>query len=630
MEHSNLALARNALRSRDDMRQSLADMLAPLRSRAVPGGYNLGDFAAHYAPKVALMEGFSRTLWGIGPLLAGGGTYPDLETARSLLRAGVDPASPGYWGVPGDRDQRLVEMASIALCLLIARPVFWESLSGKEREQLYAWLSHIERRRLPPTNWHFFRVLVCAAFRELGLPVDENAEQESFDLIESCYVDGGWYKDGPAGNYDFYNPFGFHFYGLLYARLAGGRDPGRAALYAGRARVFAERFTAWFREDGSNIPYGRSLGYRFAPASFFSACAFAADMFPELEETLSWGALRGIVMRNLRQWFSLPVLDSGGILSVGYGYPNQIMADNYNSPGSPYWALKIYLVLALGEAHPFWRAGEAALPEQPPVTAETAPGFIVSHTEEDAALLSPGQNLAFDMAQGAEKYCKFAYSARFGFCVSRSGYSLEMTGCDSMLTLSEDDPGSPDDGVCYWRQRRGVTEAACGPNWTGSVWKPWPDVRIRTVLVSLGGWHVRLHRIESARPLKAVEGGFPLKRYNALDESLPLPELPPGASGALAAFPWGASRIAALEPGCTRTGALVTLSPNLNILYPSAVVPVLKGRLEPGITFWAAAVRAGDCRPVSAALPPSVDPGDAGRIRVLYGDGSVAAEVSFE
>jgi hypothetical protein len=515
----------------------------------------------------------------------------------------VDPESPGYWGVPGDRDQRLVEMAAIALCLMIAREHFWDPLSPKEQGQLYTWLAHIQRRPLPPSNWHFFRLLVCTAFRELGLPVDREAEKESFDLMEACYAGDGWYRDGPGGNYDFYNPFGFHFYGLLYAKLAGDRDPRRAERYVERARLFAPRFAAWFREDGPVIPYGRSLSYRFAPASFFSACAFAG------EELIPWGVLRGLLMRNLRWWFSRPILDSGGILSVGYGYPNQIMADTYNSPGSPYWGLKAHLVLALGEDHPFWRAPEEALPEQPPVIVEKVPGFIIAHSREDTVLLSPGQNLGFDMAQGAEKYNKFAYSARFGFCVSRSSYNLEMTGCDSTLMLSEE-AAPPEAGPCrqaYWRQRRGAASPASGPDWTGSVWTPWPDVRITTALFVRGDWQIRVHRIESGRPLAAVEGGFSLRRYEGFEEA-PIPEEAPPGAAALAAFPWGASRIAALEESSGRSGALVSLSPNLNILYPSALVPVLRGLIAPGRSLWITAVRAGDREPVINAAPPAPEP----------------------
>lgn len=35
---------------------------------------------------------------------------------------------------------------------------------------------------------------------------------------------------------------------------------------------------------------------------------------------------------------------------------------DYNSPQSPYWALKSLLILALPKSHPFWAAKEEAYP----------------------------------------------------------------------------------------------------------------------------------------------------------------------------------------------------------------------------------------------------------------------------
>ncbi|MDR1637902.1 MAG: DUF2264 domain-containing protein, partial [Treponema sp.] len=551
---------------------------------------------------------------------------PDLENVLSVLRQGVDPASPGYWGEPGDRDQRLVEMAAIGLSLILARESFWDPLDGKEKERLYNWLSFIERRELPPSNWHFFRILVCLAFRELGLPVNEKAERESLDLMEACYLGDGWYEDGKGGSFDLYNPWGFHFYGLLYAKLAGLRDPERAGRFLDRARIFTPRFAAWFREDGSAAAFGRSLTYRYAAASLFSACAFAD------QEILPWGALKGLVLRNLRWWFSRPILNPGGTLSVGYGYPNQIMGDVYNSPGSPYWAFKIYLVLALGEDHPFWRAEETALAPEPRILSEKVPGFVISRGKEDTQLLSAGSYPNFDMAHAAEKYGKFAYSARFGFCVSHSSYNITMTGCDSALMLSEGDG--------YWRQRRQTRGRSAGPNWTASSWTPWPDVNIRTVLVSLGDWHLRFHRIESGRALQAVEGGFSLRRYRSLREpgadtaaeesrfreEPAIENSSPSPGGSLAALPWGASRIEALEPDSSRTGGMVIPAPNLNILEPQVLIPVLEGALEPGKTLWICAVRAGDRGPVCREKTPRVVmKGDTAE--VYDGEGNIWPEI---
>jgi hypothetical protein len=399
--------------------------------------------------------------------------------------------------------------------------------------------------------------------------------------------------DGKGGSFDNYNPFAFHFYGLVYAKIAGKRDSERAARYIERAQAFIPRFASWFRDDGSVIPYGRSLTYRAAVVSLFSAAAFLGV------EILPWGVLKGLILRNLRWWFSRPILDNGGILSVGYGYPNLIMADHYNSPGSPYWALKTFLILALGADHPFWQAEELPLPELPAITSDKVPGFIISRSSDDVQLLNSQGYPNFDMNHAAEKYCKFAYSARFGFCVSHSNYNLAETGCDSMLMLSEKDG--------YWRQRRETAAQETGPNWTRSVWKPWSDVEITTTLVSLGAWHVRIHRIVSERALVTAEGGFSLPRYHGTDEALPISNTATKEHEAIAAFDWGASRIAALEPNTVRRGSLLIPAPNLNILEPSAVIPILEGTLEPGLTMLVCAVRAGDREQVMREKLPSIE-----------------------
>jgi hypothetical protein len=617
---------RNPLKTRADVARSLEELLAPLLAHDVQGGYHLGSAAALYPPKIARIEGWCRCLWGIGPFIAGGGTWPDSDALRETLRRGITPGDGAYWGECGDRDQRLVEMAPLAFALILAPQVLWNTLDEQTRCNLYRWLSFIEVRELPPSNWHFFRLIVQAAFRKHGLPVNGVAEEESLAIVESCYRGEGWYQDGERGYFDLYNPMGFHFYSLVLAALAEQQDGmtapihGFAECFRERAEQFAQSFALWFYQDGSMIPYGRSLTYRFAESSFFSACAFANF------EVLPWGVMKGIVLRNLRRWFSRPILDSGGILSVGYAYPNLVMADAYNSPGSPYWALKTYIVLALKEDHPFWQAEEApAFPETSReerkawarcVTLKT-PGFIISNSATDAQLLCAGTNLSFDMNHGAQKYGKFAYSARFGFCVSHSAYGIEKTGCDSALLLSEGDG--------YWRERRKAMDWEAGEGWLKSRWQAWHDVSVITALVRIGDWHVRVHRIESSRALLAVEGGFSIPRCNDTDEAPPVRNTAGESASALLLFPWAGSRIIALEGGfpdelvsiSRRRGSALIPAPNLNVIHPLVAIPILEGAVEPGITYWACAVWAGDgglTGKASGGEPPRItarkEPGD--------------------
>lgn len=41
------------------------------------------------------------------------------------------------------------------------------------------------------------------------------------------------------------------------------------------------------------------------------------------------------------------------MLTIGYAYPNILMSENYNVPGSPYWCMKAFAFLMLPAGHPF-------------------------------------------------------------------------------------------------------------------------------------------------------------------------------------------------------------------------------------------------------------------------------------
>ena len=114
------------------------------------------------------MEGFCRPLWGLAPLAAGGGQYDDWELVRRGLINGTDPAHPEFWGLPGNHDQRLVEMAAFGVALCLAPGLLWEPLADAERSQVADYLKSINSCRLPDNNWRFFRVLVNLALSRVG------------------------------------------------------------------------------------------------------------------------------------------------------------------------------------------------------------------------------------------------------------------------------------------------------------------------------------------------------------------------------------------------------------------------------------------------------------------------------
>lgn len=139
----------------------------------------------------------------------------------------------------------------------------------------------------------------------------------------------GWYRDGDTRQVDHYNGFAFHFYGLIYSKLARGRPDARRT-FVDRARAFAPQVEHWFANDGGALPYGRSLTYRFAAASFWGALAFSGV------DALPWGVIKGYYLRHLRWWSRLPITGRDGLLTVGYAYPNAMIAEDDSSAQSPY------------------------------------------------------------------------------------------------------------------------------------------------------------------------------------------------------------------------------------------------------------------------------------------------------
>ena len=597
MKPFDFPIVSNPLRTRDDVAESLLQQLRPCESHLVLGGGGLfvGNSAAHYSDRVALMEGWSRLLWGVAPLLAGGYSWDAFPSFQEGLRNGSDPESPYFWGHVPPRDQRMVEMAAISLALLIRREDFWDPLTRKEKDNLAAWLREVNHKAMSDNNWHFFRVLVNLALSRLGEEHDWEQAEEDLRFLESLYAKDGWYHD--AVPFDNYNPFAFHFYSMIYYVFMKDVDKERCQRFRDRAFEFAKQYQNYFADDGSQIAYGRSLTYRYAVVSFFSACAFAGL------EVLPWGVMKGIVLRNLRWWFRKPIFDSSGILTVGYAYPSLIIADNYNAPGSPYWAFKSYLMLALPEDHPFWMAEEAPMPELGTTFLECPCAVFSRHGDGDAVMLSAGQNPAFEMNQRYEKYAKFAYSAHYGFSGALSSYGFELTGCDSMLFLSEGDG--------YWRTRRetyghkGCSEMVC------SSWDPWEDVRITTWLIPWDDMHIRIHRIESGRGLVAKEGGFSIMRYK--DHDLPSePETMAEAGLASVSFGWGVSFIA--DPEGKREGSIVEPKPNLNFLQNTVAVPVLTSEIGKGISYLVTVAGASSDRDLVKAVPEITLSGDRKRI----------------
>lgn len=189
---------------------------------------------------------------------------------------------------------------------------------------------------MPNTNWLWFRVFANLGLKKNGGKFSQERLDADIEHLDTFYRGEGWSNDGPEGIHqmDYYSSsFAIQFLQLLYAKLAGDEDPARAEQFRERARTMALDLVHYFDLEGRAIPFGRSVGYRFAMVSFWGALAYA-DV--ELPEPLTWGMVKGIVMRHLRWWQTQhDMWNANGTLSLGYSYPNMYITENYNSSGSP-------------------------------------------------------------------------------------------------------------------------------------------------------------------------------------------------------------------------------------------------------------------------------------------------------
>jgi hypothetical protein len=582
----------NPLATRADVKRAALDIFKPLLPWFSESGarVTLSGAAAIFDRAAADLEGFARPLWGLAPLAAGGGNFDHWELYRRGLVAGMDPNHPDYWGDVADRNQRLVELAAIGLALRLVPEHVFDPLSAAEKAIVSAYLLKARNRDYVDNNWKFFRVLVDLGLEQCGIEFDAKGTSDYLDDLEAFELEDGWYRDGPVRRMDHYIPFAMHFYGLIYARLQKG-DDARAERFRARARRFALDIRHWYGPDGASLAFGRSQTYRFAAAGFWAALAYA-DV-----EALPWGEIKGYYLRHLRWWANQPMTDRDGILSIGFSYPNLFMSESYNSAGSPYWAMKAFLPLAIAEDHPFWQEEELPAPAFDAPIPLKEPGMVAMHTTGNVVILSSGQEHDI-MRAAAEKYGKFVYSTRYGFSVEANDRHFEGAALDGMIGFSKDGK--------HFRVREMLDDALIADDRLYSKWRVFDTVTIETWLIPANPWHIRVHRIETGEALKTIEGGFAIRRSEfGADRSV----IADGHARSENATDMSA--IEDLTPGDKRLARTHFPLPNTNLIHSKTIVPQLVGTIPPGITVLITAAMAlpvdDDARAQAAAPPQAPD-----------------------
>lgn len=522
-------------------------------------GLNIGHTGAVYGNAVIPMEGFSRILWGLVPYWYGGGTDNGFEEIYIKgLTNGPDSGSGEYWGNTGDYDQKYVEMAAIAYGLILTPEKLWEPLTNTAKKRLADYLRNINYHKVPDNNWLFFPLLVNLALKRLGQPYNNEKIEYALTRIEEFYLGNGWYFDGNSKQRDYYIPFAIHFYSLIYSKVCCEEDKERCKLFRDRAAKFAGQFIYWFDEKGRALVYGRSLTYRFAQAAFWSACLFA-DV-----PVFDYSIIKGILIRHFEEWLSNPIFDKAGLLTIGYRYPNLNMSECYNAPGSPYWSLKTFILLALPDEHPFWSAEPAPLPALDKTKFLKEAQMIIQHSGSSVTALVTGRIQYTVHTHISEKYCKFAYSSEFGFSVPRSNKALNQAAPDSTLAFEIDG---------YIFTRRLCSEISISDHEIKSIWSPFSGIEVETTLIPIENGHIRRHKITSNIKCTARDCGFAVSAESECRTS---------AENGIA--------VAENSFSCctvkTNTGKAetATMQPNTSLVYRNTVIPMAVYEIGIGTT----------------------------------------------
>lgn len=285
------------------------------------------------------------------------------------------------------------------------------------------------------------------------------------------------------------------------------------------------------------------------------------------EECPEKGRVRGLIVRHMNYWMRQPVFDNGGILTVGYAYPNLNMSEGYNSPGSPYWAFKTFLCLGLKEEDAFWQDQEEGFPKLEKTKLIPESRMLFQHFGQETVALTSGQyTIPVYHTHSPAKYAKFAYSSVFGFSVPRRSETLIEAAPDNMLAFET--------GEKIYVRKECISfqlSAEC----VTSTWSPVKGILVETCLIPRGRGHLRRHKVVTEYPCTAYDCGF---AYPFAKES----ECRTDGEEARVQDDNGYSLVRSKQG----EAMVIDAVPNTNLVFPLTKIPAVKHMLEQGTYQW--------------------------------------------
>lgn len=610
-------------------------MLAGARRHASENGARITPPGTEggYGRAVDGLEGFARTFLLAGFRIAGArgeGLDELIDQYANGIRAGVDPSAPDRWVRIEEHDQAKVEAASLALILDMTRPWIWDQLDAATQERLIAYLAPVVGdATYPKTNWLWFRIVVQTFLRSVGGPWSADDIAADLALHDSLARGDGWLSDGAERSYDHYIGWALHLYPVLWSRMQGG-----AELAAGRIerdRAALDRFLldarAMVGADGSPMLQGRSLIYRFA-----AAAPFWAGVLAEVPST-SPGALRHAAARIVGHFAERGAPDAEGLLTIGWHHPWRPLAQSYSGPGSPYWAAKGMLGIALPADHPVWRAPAEPLPVE---TADylrvvRPAGWIVSGTAADGIvrLTNHGTDHAAPGARTGDSplYARIGYSTATAplldahawrepleqsvVLVDAAGNATHRTAMD-LVEARVDGAGAARVGIAAGRWDAHIVrpEPTSHHHGSGLAGAVTPAGRLTVHSLVRGPWEIRVVEVGDLDPaagsLRLRIGGWPVSG-DRIVHGVATSDHKSLEPGPVATATTGDGLVSAIRGLDSQTEAAVATRADATPLGTSTSVPTLECPARPGlrvvalIELTSARIRDGDAS-ASAAL----------------------------
>lgn len=317
--------------------------------------------------RVSYMECFGRLMAGLAPWIS----LPEDDTEEGKQRKqlktwaiksyqnAVNPESPDclLWD---ENFQTLVDAAYVAESFLRGYEAIWMSLDSLTKQRYIK--EFISLRRINPlyTNWLLFTGTIETFLKKAGAPADEYRIASTLRKINEWYVGDGWYSDGPAFAFDYYNSFAIQpmYYECLEVLTGKGKmrkewmgcDYATAVRRMQRYGVILERLVS---PEGTFPVVGRSITYRTGVLQPLALLAWK-ELLPE---ELSGGQVRSAITAVIKKMFAdNRNFNEKGFLTLGFNGKQPHTSNVYTDNGSLYMATLAFLPLGLPAEHPFWTA----------------------------------------------------------------------------------------------------------------------------------------------------------------------------------------------------------------------------------------------------------------------------------